>query len=297
WLDQKFGYVTLDAPYDGVRAIVEVELQSTIFDPELKVWLTHLQARLAEPVLLPRELGLPAGTYLIDGVTVEVTPGSHQVVQGRGAGQGLGSSAQVELAVGANGFVGRRLSHLLPAPTIELSGGIPLGFLQVGASASWIPQWFTPSSGPVTGQPGGWAAGLRAGVEVPGIRPLVLRPSLTARVGQIPSLELGCVDADGWTCGRDVPDAQLSVYTAGFDQRFGVELYAGYADRSRSSGLGAGLKVNGDWVVGALPRRGTAVAPFGPFPFTVDGPRGWTGGSWRVAGVATWEFRRTESED
>ncbi|MEQ1567986.1 MAG: tetratricopeptide repeat protein, partial [Myxococcota bacterium] len=33
WLDQKFGYVTLDAPYDGVRAIVEVELQSTIFDP------------------------------------------------------------------------------------------------------------------------------------------------------------------------------------------------------------------------------------------------------------------------
>ena len=42
----------------------------TIFDPDLKTWLDRLQQRLDEPVVLPREIGLPAGRYVINGVDV-----------------------------------------------------------------------------------------------------------------------------------------------------------------------------------------------------------------------------------
>jgi hypothetical protein len=156
---------------------------------------------------------------------------------------------------------------------------------------SWQPQPYTTLAGSFQAEPTGWGAGVRAGVELPKTQPLVIRPSLTARVGRTPGVELGCTVAGGsYTCATDADVRQIYVYTAALESQVGLELLAEYLDRSRPSGLGAGLKLGGDWVVGHLPTTGVATSGGGDVPFAITGPRTFLGAAWRVTLVGTYTF-------
>jgi hypothetical protein len=292
YLDQKFGFVTVDAPYDGVSTLLEVQLESTIFDPDLKVWLNRLQRTLAEPVVLPYELGLPAGSYTINGEPVEVAAGSRQLVTPKvGSGGGLAQSVQLEIGLGATGFAGGSFQQLIPAPTAEVSLGVPLGPLAVGVLGAWVPQPFTTLAGTLEADPLGWNAGVRIGFELPRTQPVVVRPSVTWRIGQTPGLEVGCAEAGaGWSCSRDAEVRQLYVYSVGLQHQVGAELLIEYLDRSRSSGFGGGVKMATDGLLGAYPRAGTAVAPSGEITYEVEAPRAYVGLTWRLLAVLSYGF-------
>lgn len=293
YFEQKFGFVTVEAPYAGMTSQLELTLESTIFDPDLKIWLNHVTAAIAEPVVLPYELGLPAGTYTINGVSVDVTAGTHVSIAPKslsGAPRAL-QVVEVELGFGATGYVAKGLKNLYAAPTVELSAGLPLGWLVVGASASWAPQPYGTRDGVSSTSFAGWSAGLRAGVEIPGVQPLVIRTSLGWRVAEIPGWEIPCASAGkAWSCSPQADVRELYVYTAAIGQLIGAEVAASYRDRSRGGGFGGGLKASGELLVGALPKAGEAVGPSGPLRFEVEDPRGFTGGSWRILGFASYGF-------
>ena len=293
FFEQKFGFVKVNGPYEGMTSQLTVTLESTLFDPDLKVWLNHVSEALTEPVVLPYELGLPAGRYTINGTAVDVTAGSHLSIapnQLTGAPRAL-QVVEVELGFGATLTRTGGLGHRSAAPTTELSVGLPLGWLAIGAMAAWAPQPFTTSDGVSATSPWSWNAGLRAGIELPGTRPFVLRTSATWRIAELPGLEVPCANTDGdWICARDAEVRDLYVYTAAMGQLLGVELSGSYRDRSRGSGLGGGLKVSGDLLLGTLPSGGEAEGPSGPLQFEVAEPRGFTGGSWRILGFASYGF-------
>jgi hypothetical protein len=299
FFEQKFGYVTVVAPYDGMSTTLSVTLESTIFDPELKIWLNNLIASLDEPVVLPFELGLPSGSYTINGESVQVAPGEHASIAPklRSRAPGALQVLQLELGLGGTGFLGKAGSNLVMAPTTELSLGMPLGLLVVGAGFGWMPQLYTTQVGGINPAMGGWNGAVRLGLEVPGTQPFVLRPSLEYRIGVLPGLELPCADGDsttgvssGWTCSPGSPVQELFVYTSGLTHTAGLELAGLYQDRSKGGGLGFGLKLGGGAVLANLPAQGTAVGPEGPLSFQVTGDRAVMMGTWRAQVVGSYGF-------
>jgi hypothetical protein len=298
FFEQKFGYVTIVAPYDGMSTTLSVTLESTIFDPELKIWLNNLIAALDEPVVLPFELGLPSGSYTINGETVQVSPGAHASIAPklRSKAPNALQVLQLELGLGGTGFVGAAGSNLVMAPTTELSLGMPLGIVVIGAGFGWMPQLYTTQVGGLNPALGGWNGAFRLGLEVPGTQPFVLRPSLEYRIGVLPGLELPCADSGAdtgetqWTCSPGSPVQELFVYTSGLTHTAGLELAALYQDRSKRGGLGFGLKVGGGTVFANLPAEGQAEGPDGPLAFEVTGARSVMMGTWRAQVVGSYAF-------
>lgn len=294
YFSERFGVVTVEPPNPGMRSSLEIVLQSAIFDPELKNWLNDLAARVAEPVVLPIELGLPAGRYTINGVPVEVGPGSQAAIVPpvRAAGPQPLQLLQLELGLGVTQTSGTG-DQLLPAPTGELSVGLPVGPVIAGVMVAWAPQaWLLRLGGLGFGAAGG-SFGARLGVEIPGTHPLILRPSATWRLSRLPGLEVGCAQTgDVWTCEREAPVRQLLVYTTGTAHLVGAELAVLYQDRrTRARGLGAGLKVSGDAVFGQLPLRATAEGPDGAVEFVVAPyDRPFRGFDLRALGTLAWTF-------
>ncbi|MEQ1503152.1 MAG: tetratricopeptide repeat protein [Myxococcota bacterium] len=290
FFDQKFGFVTVESSVDGVAATLDVTLDSTLFDPDLKLWLNRVVASLAQPVTLPYELGLPAAKYTINGVPVEVTAGSHQSIAP--AFDGRPAALQVielELGLGGSGYVGSTLANLNLAPTLDASLGAPFGPVTLGVTGAFAPQPYQTRDGAVATAFGAWSLGARIGVEVHA-RPMIVRPSITWRVASVPGLEVACADTgDVWACSRDNPVRELYVYTAAVAQAVGLEVATLWHDRA-SGRLGIGLKGGADVVVGSLPVTGRAVGPDGPLSFDVAGERGVVGGGWRLGATAVYGF-------
>lgn len=288
---ERFAFVTVEAPHDGIASFLDVELRSTILDPDLKAWLAKVDAALADPVVLPYTVGLPAGRYAINGVEVEVASGEHLAIEPpirARAGRTL-QVVEVELGLGATTAIGREVAHLLPAPTTELSVGLPIGPVVLGAVADWQPQPYTTRVGALLVAPPGWGAGARLGVEVPGTQPLVVRPSLAARWRRLPAFELACA-GEPWICAPDAEVRQLYVYAPSGVLAAAVELAVVYQDRRRRSGLGAGAKVSSELWVGRLAPDGEAVGE-GAVAFVVPADaRGWRGGAVRVLATVSYAF-------
>ncbi|MEZ4238135.1 MAG: tetratricopeptide repeat protein [Myxococcota bacterium] len=287
FFDQKFGYVRVEAPVAGTSTHLALTLESTLFDPDLKRWVNRVVEGLEAPVTLPHELGLPAATYTINGLQVEVVAGSTQSISpqlDRAVEPPL-RSVRVELGVGASAALGARVSNLLPAPSTELSLGFPIGPLELGVLGSWQVQPFQTRTDAVLTAPGVFGVGVRAGVGVP-LSKLELRPSATWRLVSVPGVEVGCAQQEAdWTCDSAVSSSEdLFVYTAALVHAVGVELAA----TTHAAPLGFGVKTAGELFVGALPREGRALGPEGELQFTVDGPRGVSAGSWRLLATVQW---------
>lgn len=297
FFEEKFGYVTVVAPYDGVTARLSVELQSTLFDPNLKNWLAKLVGGLKDPVPLPYVLGLPAAKYTINGIEVDVPAGQTVSIAPKVGGNAPTlQSVSAELAVGAHGYSGATVGNLGPAPAIDLSLGIPLSFLALGITGGWALQPYDvrDDTGEVAGRlrsPFGWSVGARAGVDIAGPGPLVFRPSATWRVGVVPGVEVGCSSGTAqWTCDLDVVDRELYVYTSAVANAVGFEFAALYRDLDRGP-VGFGIKGSGELVLGAVPKGGVAESTEGgPIDFVVPFGRGVSGGRWRLLALTSWSF-------
>lgn len=289
FFDERFGLLTVDAPHDGIASRVELELRSVILDPDLKRWIARVQAALEDPVVLPHTVGLPAGSYVVNGVEVELAAGQELAITPpirAGAPKAL-QVVEVELGLGATAPLGRPVANLLPAPTVELGVGLPLGPIVVGATAAVALQPFTTRVGALEALPQGGAVGARLGVELPGTQPLVVRPSVAWRFVSLPGVEAACERGPTWTCGDG--DRQLYVYLPATAHAAALELAVLYQDRARRSGLGAGAKASGELWLGRLPASGQAAGPEGTISYGVpEASRGWTAAGVRILAIVSY---------
>jgi hypothetical protein len=291
FFEQKFGFVTVDLPYDGVTTRLHVVLESTIFDPELKLWLSRLQHQLADPVLLPYEIGLPAGRYTVNGTAVDVTAGSRQVITPR-VRVAASEALHAEVSLGAVGPFGPAFGSATPAPNLEIAAHAPIGpGVVVGLLVDWTPQPYVLFDQTLAVQPAIFAVGARAGFDLPGPGDLAFRPALVTRFGGTGGIELGCHDAPGgWECAQDSEIEELYVYLTGASGSVGLETAALWLDRSRG-GFGGGAVIGGDVVFGNLPASSSAVVDGGEeLQFDVVGPRGYLGADWRLSLLGVWAF-------
>ena len=259
FLDEQFGIVELTPPRPGVATRLHVELKSVIFDPQLKEYFTQLTGRLEEKITLPYALGLPAGSYAINGETIEIEAGgqaAHDVAIRGGGPTGL-QLLEMETSFGVQALFGEATSLPVPMPQLELGLSQPFGLFFAGAMASWtIHPIRTP--GGILVAPNGWSAGAKLGVH-PGSQELLsLRPAIAGRYGAFPGIRLGC-DRGSAPAECALPsgaEGTRDAYAVGRGAMVGGELAVLYGDRTRRHGLSAGLKTAVDGLWGSLPEEG-----------------------------------------
>lgn len=262
FLDQQFGIVELQSPRTGTTTKLNITLESVIFDPQLKEYFNKLNDRLGDNVTLPYPLGLPAGTYTINGEQVEVAAGSsssHDVaILARGP-TGL-QLVEVDVSAGILALFGDPAPDSIPAPQFELGVNQPIGIWVLGGTATWTVHPIQQLAGIVVA-PTGWSAGGKFGVETQGDAQIALRPSLTARYGAVPGIELGCDPGAVLTCVPRIGDTNplRIAYTTGHAAMIGGEVDVVYRDRRRESGLGVGLKTAIDGLFGRVPASGESL--------------------------------------
>jgi len=291
---KRFGFVRLDATQQGITTSLSLTLDSTIFDPDLKRYINNLTEQLQEPFVLPYNLGLPAGEYTINGSAVTIAPGG----QSRLAIQTLGTVApslqtlELEWGLGGTAWLGRGAVGLTPAPTTELSVGLPVGPVVVGAMVSWSPQPYRPRSGPLGLGIATWAAGVRLGVVAQRDKPIVVRPSAVLRAGPLAGVELACADRGAtYLCSPDQPIRQLYVHAAPVVTSVGAELALLYRETSGSGGLAGGIKVGTEAGFGRFPSPLSAALDDRELVLDVrEDARSWVGVSARVLGTLSYRF-------
>ncbi len=279
-LDETFGVLRLLPPRDSVTTRIDLELESRLLDPELKRWVTMLQERLDDTTTLPLELGLPAGTYVVNGAEVTVRGGEETELVPPIDGRGLAwQTLRIELSAGASGWLGKATASMLPAATTGLAVSAPLGSLEVGLVADWTPTAIALASGEVTTDLQSFAGGVRVGLDLGGDEALRIRPALSWRYGQLPGVQVPCrqPSESGYVCGRSQGPGDLFVVPRSRVHRPAAELGATWLPRARRGGIGGGLRLVTEAAFGQLPSTAEArvVSTDKMIPYeTVD--RSWT---------------------
>ena len=196
FLEGQFGTVRLESPRKA-SVQLDLTLETTLFDPALKSYVAQLLQRLdAERAPLPTVMGLPAGSYTINGTFVHVDPGSEATFDPTLNRTTRARRAYLSLGIGAAQWFATGLS---PALSSEVALEIPMGAVFVGPVVQWNPQPFT------AGEQTQWSAesiagGLRLGVDVTGPSRWVVRPAAEVRVGRLGGLRFGCRQTPDLVC-------------------------------------------------------------------------------------------------
>lgn len=285
WIDQQFGTLTVNAPYDGVVAPLDIVLTSTLFDPELKLYLNRLAARTSSRMALPVTVALPAGSYVVNGVGVEVAAGGSASISPRGRASAL-QAVQLEVGFGPTFWLAGDVRGLLPAPTTSLGISLPAGPLQLGLTAAWTPQPFRTATDDVRLSSAGYEIGGRIGRELTRGDPLHVRASLGYAYGVIPGVAVPCAAPPETACGAGV-SADLWVHLPARAHQPRAELAVLYLDHGPRASFGGGLVTAFSAAFGTLEADGTATGADGStWAYTLaDGDAGFTG--WSVRGLAT----------
>ena len=288
FLDQKFGMVALTAPRTGTLTKIDITLESLIFDPQLKEYFNKLTARMSDKITLPYSVGLPAGTYTINGDEVHIAAGTtsdHAISVQTGGVSGL-QQVELELSGGVRTFFSGPAPQDIPALDLELSLHQPVGIWVFGGAATWTAHPIQSSQG-ITVAPTGWSVGGRFGVESQGDSQVAVRPAVTARYGAVPGIELACEPGSVLSCVPSFAgtDARRVAYGIGHAAMIGAETAIIFRNRTAKSGFGAGLKTSIDGLFGGLPTAGDSL-PVGGEParaFEIDdNDRAWSAVGLRV---------------
>ena len=277
FLNEQFGLVTVSAPHMGMEGHLQFELTSMVFDPDLKRYLERLNEQVRKKTLLPVTVGVPAGTYEVNGQPVEVLAGrTSQVslpVDALDAGLLAVQVAQLELSGGLTAWVAGDVPNLLPSPTLQLAYSQPVGPLVLGVVADWSPQSFRTVEGARSFAPLSGTVGARIGVER-NLRPIVVRPSIGYRYGTIPGFGLPCLAPEATaTCSPETESPDVWVYAVGTAHIVFLEAHVDMLDRLRTNGWGLGVKATVEHAVGALPESSEAQYPDSTtLPYTVSEP-------------------------
>ncbi len=290
YLNDQFGVVEVRAPYPGMEGVLDIELQSVLFDPDLKRYIERVGEVYSTKAVLPKRFGLPAGTYTINGRQVGIAPNDYVGVdldmsEVSGKKALAVQIAQIELGLGGAVWLGDRVDNLFPSLTAQLAYTQPFGSRLIGGvMVDWTPQPYQTVWGDVSYSTSAWSAGGRLGTLVPGTQPLQVRPSVGYRYGYVPGIELACLASDDNTfaCNGE-PDPELMVYTVARAHIPMIELSVEFLDRTKSRGLGFGVKAVGEMAFGTNPEGATAtVAADGTsVPYTVGGDRAWSATGFR----------------
>lgn len=264
-LEAQFGLVTVQGAYANLSANLRIELQGPLFDPNLKQYVNRLQARLEQaPTPLPVRLGLPTGTYVINGSQVSIVAGETASVtlapdnlDPQGARRRF---TTLELSLGVAHHFGDGLDHLLPGFDTQLGVSLPLGPLDVGVLAGWGPRVYETTRGATDLSLASWGVGVRLGIAIDTPLGLGVRPSLGYRLATMPGVPLQCT-SDPATCSTSLDDPDLLVFGVGLAHVPFVELAVRYLDQERLGGLGIGIKVVAEQAFGSVPNAATALRP------------------------------------
>ncbi len=262
FVDQEFGVVTIRAPQPGLAARLEIELLSLLFDPTLTAFLERVEEAHRRREVLPVRIGLPVGSYRINGEEVEVGPqGAVLNLPSSALGVGgftLARLTELEVGAGMANWVGGATYNLRPSLDLHVAISVPLGPLRVAAVLDWIPTSYTTITGPIATHPAGGSIGAQVGWPVRGDLPIVVRPSIGYRYGLIPGIELTCVGGEAsFTCGAGGP-TDLLVYAVGRAHIPYLELDLSHLDARRTMDVGFGVKGLVEGAFGLLPATGTA---------------------------------------
>jgi len=290
YLLEQFGVVEVRAPHTGMNAALDIQLESVLFDPNLKLYLERVDAVFGDKVLLPKRFGLPAGTYRINGRQISIEPNDYVGVDLR-LDEVSGKSplatvqvAQVEISAGGGAWLGGKVSNLYPSLTTQIAYTQPLGPIIGGVMLDWTPQAYQTVWGAVSLSSAPWTLGGRVGVLIPGMEPLQVRPSIGYRYGYIAGFELPCADAgDSFAC-QDGAVADVMLYSVGRAHVPLFELSIELLDRKKSQGVGFGVKGVVEEAIGTLPESAEArrTDNDNPLLYTIGGERTFTATGFRV---------------
>jgi hypothetical protein len=265
-LEESFGYLTIDAPYVGMASRIQLDMSSTIFDPEIKRYLNKLSVRLRISTDLPIRIGVPAGEYLVNGEPVSVPAGAEATLALplRAIGsRGLAAAqvARVEIAAGVSAPFSRRASNALPSPEIEIGITEPIGPVTAGLAVAMLAESYR-TEGVVVRSFGGGSIAARIGREVVLQGPVSLRPGVVARAGWLPGVPYRC-DGSGetWQCAPASESNGLpsSVYATARVVGIGGELLLEYRQAGRTTSLGTGVRLGVEELFGTVPSEADAV--------------------------------------
>lgn len=265
WLTSNFGTLEIQAPQAGITTRLQVEMTSTVYDPDLKKYTNKMALRLKDKTRLPVRVSLPVGAWKVNGVQAEVRPEATTTVElpMRALGnKGLANLqvTRLEISTGFGVFFGNRTVNLHPSLETQVSLTQPIG---PAFAALTLDRAFRgyDAEGDSVRSPTGGSVGLRLGREVYISGPFSLRPSLGYRYGLIPGIALDCTQGtDSLECG--VPGAtdwtDASVYAVARAHMPYAELSMDYREGGRTNAFGIGLRFAVDGVFAHLPQDSQA---------------------------------------
>jgi len=273
YYEATFGYLTIGAPYESMVSRIQLELLSTLFDPELKRFVTRRSLALRERSPLPVEVALPVGAYRINGHKVEikanierklVLPMSSLGARGMAALQ----VSRLEVTSGVGVFFGEDTSDLQPGLDMQLAVTQPLGPVLVGLMLDHsLRNYVVPTVGPQRSQ-GATSLGVRLGHEIPVDAPLAVRPSVGYRFGYLPGIGFECVQdvVGAYLCSSassETPSV-LQVHGVARVHQPLVELALEYRKAGRTTAFGSGVKFEASYAMGSVPEQTQVVVAGGP---------------------------------
>lgn len=262
-----FGFLDVRGPQPGVISRLQLDLVSTIFDPEAKKFVNSQALAIREKVTLPITIAVPAGDYQVNGHAVTVEPGETvELVLPMDALGAKGLAAlqvtRLEVASGFGMLMGSRVSNLQPGLEVQLGVVQPVGRAFVGATLDWSLRSFRVEDYAARTDLMALSGGPKVGMELFIDGPFAVRPALGYRYGLLPGIAFDCTESGGISCvpredGSDSADSG-TVYDSTFYATSRVhvpygELALDYRQAGRSTAWGMGLRVAADALVGSVP--------------------------------------------
>ena len=255
FLQTDFALLSVSSAQPGLRWHPQIEAATPLFDPEQQAWVERLAKRLRkERPLLPTTIGLPAGSWIVNGEALDLEAGGRAKLSlgMRAAGGGMASArlAWLEIAAGVSLGLGEG-EHLLPSPTSQLALTLPVGGIwALGVVGQHVAVATRAEDGVYRFDPRGLSGGLRFGPLLDDGERLLFRPSIGYRYGGLAGVRRTCARGEAWTCGEGT--AERIVYVSGTAHFVVAELALDYLDRRRTSGVGGGVKLVGEQALGRL---------------------------------------------
>lgn len=180
----RFGMMTIAGP-EGQRTAVDLQQTSNQLDPELKAYVSRWRTRLADDeVALPFSLGVPVGSYAVNGQSVDIEAGETTVVEGAVVDASGFDALTIDLSAGGLGWATDQ--PLLASGLAELAVTVPFR----GWIAGLVGQVTAQRFGEEVVETGiGGSVGLRAGRRFRIGHPWVLIPALDLRAGRVPGVD------------------------------------------------------------------------------------------------------------
>ena len=280
-LKRSWGGLEVTGPREDLVSFLQLEREGVLLDPALK---EHVQdtasAWKAKKQELPLTVSLPAGSYLVNGVSVTVVAGDTTTLslpQSAIGAQGFAALqvARIDLGFGVGMLGSTRVPDLRPGLEVQAGFTQPVAGMLVGvvvdhAFRSWI------ADGTVQSHPGAWTGGARVGRELMVGGPLAVRPMVGWRYGTIPGVPLSCRRAlDGYAC--TAPKESFAddgtIYAVGTAHIPFAELAVDWRRGGRVNAHGFGVRMVVDHAFGQVPLEGEATVVAGgdgAVGFTVD---------------------------